>query len=89
MLPLLFAVLIAGCQSDGTGTPEASAAPKNRCEELKLQSSYNTATGRAIANATCQGIFTKLSNKESTLWVHREHARQRGCQARTGKLCED
>lgn len=89
ILPLVLALALSACQSTGGGTQENAAPPKNRCEQLKQQRDYNTATGRAVAKATCEGIFTKLSNKESTLWMHREHARQRACKARTGEFCPD
>ncbi|MCK7611606.1 hypothetical protein [Roseibium sediminicola] len=94
-----FAILLiaglAGCQSTSTTstttsrTSDASGGGQSRCEKLKQESFYNTATGRSVANATCAGIFTKMSYKDSNTWVHRENTRQRGCLQQTGKLCED
>jgi len=95
-----FAILsiaaLAGCQSTSTTsttetsrTSDASGGSQSRCEKLKQESFYNTATGRSVANATCAGIFTKMSYKDANTWVHRENTRQRGCLQQTGKLCED
>ncbi|WP_269583092.1 hypothetical protein [Roseibium sp. Sym1] len=91
ILVFLSIAALAGCQSTAAPTSESGSpnSSKSLCEKAKQQGDYNTATGRTAANATCAGIYTKLSTKDSTLWFHREHTRQRGCLAATGKLCED
>lgn len=97
-LTILSIAALAGCQSTSTTTTspkassrtsEASGGSQSRCEKLKQEGFYNTANGRAVANATCAGIFNKLSYKEANTWLHRENTRQRGCLQQTGKLCED
>lgn len=88
-LPLFLLAGLAACQSTGSGGTANTEAPRNRCEQLKQQSFYNTVEGRTVANATCAGIYEKMSSKDANQWSHREYVRQKSCKVNTGKLCED